>query len=162
MSEVVLREIEDGDLDGLFEQMRDAESVRMAAFVSGDPNDREAFDAHMAEKRKGAAGTTVNRLREEVLAHVRGRAVAAPGIFTLTVPTGGGKTLVSPAFALDHAKHRSLIDPTANDATAVAADVRFVRLNRARHRVVVLFHQFLANQVCHAPCRFVGTADLSL
>jgi phosphopantothenate synthetase len=48
VADVVLREIEDGDLDGLFEQMRDAESVRMAAFVSGDPNDREAFDAHMA------------------------------------------------------------------------------------------------------------------
>src|SRR5437870_2687115 len=44
-------------------------------------------------------------------------------------------------FALDHAKHRSLIDPTANDATAVTADVRFVRLNRARHRVVVVLHQ---------------------
>ena len=35
MADVVLREIEDGDLDGLFEQMRDAESVRMAAFVDG-------------------------------------------------------------------------------------------------------------------------------
>jgi RimJ/RimL family protein N-acetyltransferase len=51
VAEVVLREIEDGDLDGLFEQMRDAESVRMAAFVSRDPNDREAFDAHMARVR---------------------------------------------------------------------------------------------------------------
>jgi RimJ/RimL family protein N-acetyltransferase len=51
VADVVLREIEDGDLDGLFEQMRDAESVRMAAFVSWDPNDREAFDAHMARVR---------------------------------------------------------------------------------------------------------------
>ena len=56
MADVVLREIEDGDLDGLFEQMRDAESVRMAAFVSWDPNDREAFDAHMARVRS-APGT---------------------------------------------------------------------------------------------------------
>ena len=56
VADVVLREIEDGDLDGLFEQMRDAESVRMAAFVSGDPNDREAFDAHMARVRS-APGT---------------------------------------------------------------------------------------------------------
>jgi len=56
VADVVLREIEDGDLDGLFEQMRDAESVRMAAFVSRDPNDREAFDAHMARVRS-APGT---------------------------------------------------------------------------------------------------------
>lgn len=59
VADVVLREIEDGDLDGLFEQMRDAESVRMAAFVSWDPNDREAFDAHMARVR--SAPDTRNR-----------------------------------------------------------------------------------------------------
>jgi RimJ/RimL family protein N-acetyltransferase len=56
VADVVLREIEEGDLDGLFEQMRDPESVRMAAFVSWDPNDREAFDAHMARVRS-APGT---------------------------------------------------------------------------------------------------------
>ena len=59
MAGVVLREIEDGDLDGLFEQMRDAESVKMAAFVSRDPSDRGAFDAHMARVRWTPG--TVNR-----------------------------------------------------------------------------------------------------
>ncbi|WP_433831392.1 GNAT family N-acetyltransferase [Actinoplanes sp. CA-015351] len=48
MAEVVLRPAEDADLDALFEQMRDPESVRMAAFTAKDPNDRAAFDAHMA------------------------------------------------------------------------------------------------------------------
>jgi len=51
MAEVALRPVEDADLDALFEQMRDPESVRMAAFVARDPDDRAAFDAHMAKIR---------------------------------------------------------------------------------------------------------------
>lgn len=51
MNEVTLRPIEDADLDTLFEMMRDPESVRMAAFTAADPDDRAAFDAHMAKIR---------------------------------------------------------------------------------------------------------------
>ena len=51
MVQVALRLIEDCDLDVLFEQMRDPESVQMAAFTAKDPNDRDAFDAHMAKVR---------------------------------------------------------------------------------------------------------------
>jgi RimJ/RimL family protein N-acetyltransferase len=51
MGEVALRPIEDADLDRLFALMRDPESVRMAAFVGRDPDDRAAFDAHMAKIR---------------------------------------------------------------------------------------------------------------
>jgi len=47
MSQVALRPLEAGDLDLIFEYMRDPESVRMAAFTAKDPNDRSAFDAHM-------------------------------------------------------------------------------------------------------------------
>lgn len=45
---IALRPVEDGDLDALFEQMRDPEAVRMAAFTAEDPDDRNAFGAHMA------------------------------------------------------------------------------------------------------------------
>jgi CRISPR-associated endonuclease/helicase Cas3 len=64
------------------------------------PDFRARFDTHMAGlKQEG----DLNALRRDILAHVRGKAALAPGLFTLTVPTGGGKTLASLGFALDHA-----------------------------------------------------------
>lgn len=51
MTTVALREVESGDLDELFGQMRDPEGIWMAAFTAEDPDDREFFDAHMARVR---------------------------------------------------------------------------------------------------------------
>jgi RimJ/RimL family protein N-acetyltransferase len=51
VAQVALRPIVDSDLDALFEQMRDPESVRMAAFTADNPDDRTAFDVHMARVR---------------------------------------------------------------------------------------------------------------
>jgi RimJ/RimL family protein N-acetyltransferase len=51
VADVALRPVDDSDLDALFDQGRDPESVRMAAFTAEDPGDRGAFDAHMAKVR---------------------------------------------------------------------------------------------------------------
>jgi CRISPR-associated endonuclease/helicase Cas3 len=65
-----------------------------------------ALEAHLATF-DGAKGD-VNHTRAKILAHVRNGAAQAPGLFSLTVPTGGGKTLASLAFALDHAQRHGL------------------------------------------------------
>ena len=44
---VTLRPVHESDLDALFRQTSDPESVRMAAFTAEDPADRQWFDAHM-------------------------------------------------------------------------------------------------------------------
>ncbi|MDE2129368.1 MAG: CRISPR-associated endonuclease Cas3'' [Betaproteobacteria bacterium] len=62
------------------------------------------FDAHMAKLAAAAPTTRVNALRADILRQCREKAAAVPGLFSLTVPTGGGKTLSGMAFALEHAR----------------------------------------------------------
>ena len=69
---------------------------------------RDRLQAHMAKIRAKAEDTPVNALRARVLDHMTDKAALAPGLFTLTVPTGGGKTLASLFFALDHAVRHGL------------------------------------------------------
>lgn len=64
---------------------------------------KQLFDEHMARLTRQAPDTPINRRRADILRQCRERASERPGIFSLTVPTGGGKTLSGMAFALDHA-----------------------------------------------------------
>ena len=67
MAQVALRPVEVGDLDTIFELMRDPESVRMAAFTAKDPNDRSAFDAHMAKIMSSSENTLLAIVRDSRL-----------------------------------------------------------------------------------------------
>lgn len=68
----------------------------------------EALDEHVDRLAAGAEPTPVNRMRAEVLAAARRAASQSPGLFSMSVPTGGGKTLASMSFALRHAERHGL------------------------------------------------------
>ena len=100
----------------LFSSLVDADFLDTESFMDGDKSrTRGAFvslgmlldtlDKHMIQLTAAARPTQVNRVRGEVLHQCREKALYSPGIFSLTVPTGGGKTLSSMAFALKHAVH---------------------------------------------------------
>ena len=121
----------------LFSCLVDADFLDTEAFMDADRATQRintpalldllpCFNAHMEKQFAHAPSTSVNRVRARVLYQCRNKAREAPGLFSLTVPTGGGKTLSSLAFALEHAirhgkrriiyaiPYTSIIEQTAN------------------------------------------------
>ena len=87
------------DTETFFEPAKESIRGNYPSLVSLLPK----FEAFMAGKLTGANPTRVNRIRAEVLRQCEVAASGQPGAYSLTVPTGGGKTLSSMAFALHHA-----------------------------------------------------------
>ncbi len=103
----------------VFSCLVDADSLCTEAFTSPDKAAwrrgylplselKARLDRHLDRLAAHAPATPVNGLRAGILSACRDAAPSAPGLFSLTVPTGGGKTLSSLAFALDHAQAHGL------------------------------------------------------
>ena len=104
----------------LFSSLVDADSLNTEEWDKGEAR-QAGFDSIAAlatrveaacqEKSSGAlnrADSALNRMRAEVLQQCLASASLPPGAFTLTVPTGGGKTLSGLAFSLRHAALKGL------------------------------------------------------
>lgn len=66
------------------------------------------FQMYMENLQKNSESSLINKHRNKIYNQCIQMADSDPGLFTLTVPTGGGKTLSSMAFALGHLKRNNL------------------------------------------------------
>lgn len=103
----------------LFSALVDADFLDTERFMNEGRNERRAgfdpienyrlrLDTHLDSLVSQVAAASraddaVMQARASVLVQCRAKAALPPGVFSLTVPTGGGKTLSSLAFALSHA-----------------------------------------------------------
>ncbi|MGM9618448.1 MAG: CRISPR-associated helicase Cas3' [Oscillospiraceae bacterium] len=126
----------------LFSCLVDADYLDTETFMQGGAPPRgRALEIDALLKRLEAyiepwwdAGTALNSARCEILRACLNAGAQAPGLFTLTVPTGGGKTVSSLAFALRHAKEHgkkrivyvipftSIIEQTADTFRKILGD----------------------------------------
>jgi CRISPR-associated endonuclease/helicase Cas3 len=90
-----------------FEKPADAKSRQYGTYKNWD-----VLIDRLEERLKGfdnkPGKNKIDELRTQIADSCLSRAADNPGVFTLTVPTGGGKTLASLRFALHHAKKHHL------------------------------------------------------
>ncbi|WP_455600643.1 CRISPR-associated endonuclease Cas3'' [Cloacibacillus sp.] len=98
----------------IFSSLVDSDYLDTEKFMDNDVNAargtratlaqlKERFDSFMESKCASASQTQVNKIRAEILKQCILAARGPAGFYSLTVPTGGGKTLSAMAFALEHA-----------------------------------------------------------
>lgn len=97
------------DADFLETERFYARSADLPEPERGGEFDRSHLDLVRAcLQRMRRDNTDLNRLRSHILDHANAKASLPAGLFTLTVPTGGGKTLTSLSFAAEHAAAHGL------------------------------------------------------
>ncbi|MGN0209617.1 MAG: CRISPR-associated endonuclease Cas3'', partial [Muribaculaceae bacterium] len=69
---------------------------------------QQMMHSHIDRLTANATHSAVNDIRAKVQQQCISAAAAKPGFFSLTVPTGGGKTLASVLWAIDHAVANNL------------------------------------------------------
>lgn len=99
----------------LFSCLVDADRIDTERFMNPNKNSIRATGASMEELKQrlerfrnslnSAADTPLNRLRNEIQRTCEKKSSMKPGLFSLTVPTGGGKTIASIIWAVNHALH---------------------------------------------------------
>jgi len=103
----------------LYSCLVDADFLNTEAFMESDkaatrsrypalPELSERFFAALDAKQRTAKDTPVNRIRAEIRTACEAAAESPRGLFSLTVPTGGGKTFSGTAFAFRHALRHGL------------------------------------------------------
>lgn len=119
----------------LFSCLVDADFLDTEAFMKPEAPQRgkfppidalhELFFSKLNEQGYFSPKSEINTMRTKILRTCMEKGKGGPGLYSLTVPTGGGKTISSLAFALEHAKEHkktriiyvipylSIIDQTA-------------------------------------------------
>lgn len=138
----------------LFSSLVDADFLDTEAFVDPDRQARrngfpplteylQRLGAHLGQKAaqvhaEGRHDDPVMRARAQVLEDCRAAALQPPGVYSLQVPTGGGKTFASLAFALRHCEaqglervivaipYTSIVEQTADEFAKVFGRDNFV------------------------------------
>ena len=81
----------------------DPEQARLRTKHESLRNLAPSLERYLSQLARNAADTEVNRIRAEIQKECVSHAMDQPGFFSLSVPTGGGKTLASLAWAMGHA-----------------------------------------------------------